>query len=59
MSKRSWMSRVARLIAWLALGGAVLQTSCSLTLQDAIVSAFAQFVSNYVAAILERFVPTA
>lgn len=53
------MRRLARLIAWLSVGGALLQSSCSLAVQDAIISSFASFLGDYISALLQRFVPQA
>jgi hypothetical protein len=59
MSNRTWVRRVARVIAWASVGGALLQTSCSLAVEDAIVSSFASFLGDYISAILQRFIPAA
>ncbi len=56
--KRSWMHRFVRMVAWVAAGGALLQTSCTLQLQDALVSTFADFLSQYLAALLQQLIPT-
>ena len=53
------MRRFIRTVAWVAAGGTLLATSsCSLAVQDAVVGAFANFVSEYLAAILQRLVPS-
>jgi hypothetical protein len=57
MNKKT--SRVIRVVAWMVAGGIVLQASCGLAIQDAVVSAAANFIGDYIAAILARYLPTA
>jgi hypothetical protein len=51
------MRRLMRALAWMCVGGMVIQASCSLTLQNAVYSAVAQFLSDYISAILQQYVP--
>jgi len=53
------MRRLMRALAWACVGGMLIQSSCSLTVQNAVYSALAQFISNYISAILQQYVPTA
>jgi hypothetical protein len=48
-----------RVLAWMCVGGMVIQSSCSVTMQDAIYSAVAQFLQDYISSILQQYVPTA
>ena len=57
--KRSWTHRFIRVMACVAAGGTLLQTSCSVQLQNALVSTFADFLSQYLAALLQQLIPTA
>jgi hypothetical protein len=57
MSNPRWMRRLMRALAWVCVGGMVIQASCSLTLQNAVYSAVAQFLSDYISAILQQYVP--
>jgi hypothetical protein len=57
MANRKRTSRTLRLAAWMIAGGIVLQTSCEVAMQDAIVKAGANFVGDYIAAMLARFLP--
>jgi len=59
MSSQKWMRRLMRALAWACVGGMLIQSSCSLTVQNAVYSALAQFISNYISAILQQYVPTA
>ncbi len=59
MSNRSWTRRLMRVLAWMCVGGMVIQSSCSVTMQDAIYSAVAQFLQDYISSILQQYVPTA
>ncbi len=59
MLNQKRMRRLVRALAWLSIGGMVIQSSCSLTMQNAVYSAVAQFLSDYISAILQRYVPTA
>ena len=59
MSNRNWMRRLMRALAWVCVGGMVIQSSCSVTMQDALYSAVAQFLNDYISSILQQYVPTA
>jgi hypothetical protein len=52
-------SRVIRVVAWVVAGGIVLQASCGVTIENAIVNATASFIGNYLSALLAQYLPTA
>lgn len=60
MSKRTLTSRIARIVAWISVGGTVMAaSSCELTIQEAVLSAFSEFLNAYISALLQQFLPGA